>query len=454
MERLLICNAQIVNEGHIIQGDVLIEHDRIIAVGDVSAPGIKPEQVLDADGKFLLPGMIDNYVHFREPGMTLVADLASESSAAVAGGVTSFLDSPDLVSGTRTLQAIEEKKQLAQGRARANFGFYLGAGKDNLEIIKSLDPQVACGVNVYLGCNVENDVRLLDDIESVESVFRDSPVIVTAHCEDMPTILENEESYRSIYAERIPMEFHPTIRSEEACLISTELALELAKRHETRLHLMHISTATQVELLSDDDLAEKKVTAEVCPQYLHFCDEDYATHGSLIKYDPAIKSAEDRAALIQGLLDGHLDVVGSGHAPHSMERKQHRSYFEVPSGIPMVQYALLTLLENYHDGIFSMELIAQKTSHAPADLFNIRERGYIREGYWADLVLVDVDKGGVATHSSSLSRCGWTPFDGYKFRSSIAATIVNGQLAWLDGRLQNIKPAGVALAYDRTNPAL
>lgn len=449
MERLLICNAQIVNEGSITAGDVLIEHGRIVAVGDISAPDIKCDQVLDAAGKFLLPGMIDNYVHFREPGMTLIADMASESSAAVAGGITSFLDSPDLASGTRTLQALEEKQQLAQGRARANYGFYLGAGRDNLEVIKTLDPRLACGVNVYLGCNIENDVRLLDDTDGVESVFKNSPIIVTAHCEDMPTILENEESYRSIYAEQIPVEFHPVIRSEAACLVSTELALELAKKHDTRLHLMHISTAVQMELLSEDALSEKRITAEVCPQYLHFSDEDYATHGALIKYNPAIKTAEDRAALIQGLLDGHLDVVGSGHAPHSLESKQSRSYFEVPPGMPMVQCALLTLLENYHDGIFSMELIAEKTSHAPAELFNILERGYIREGYWADLVLVDVEKGGVATNSSSLSRCGWTPFDGYKFRSSITATLVNGELVWLDGRLQNIKPAGVALEYDR-----
>ena len=449
MERLLIRNAQIVNEGCITEGDVLIEQGRISAIGSASAVGLKDSQIIDAAGKFLLPGMIDNYVHFREPGMTLIADMASESSAAVAGGVTSFLDSPDSVGGTRTLQALEDKKQRAQGRSSANFGFYLGAARDNLELIKTLDPQLACGVNVYLGCNVENDARLLDDMDSVECVFRDSPLIVAAHCEDMPIILENEESYRSIYADRVPLEFHPTIRSEAACIASTELALELAKKYETRLHLMHVSTATQVELLSDAVLSEKRITAEVCPQHLHFSEEDYAAYGALIKYDPAIKTAEDRAGLIQGVLDGHLDVVGSGHAPHSLEQKQNRSYFEIPSGIPMVQYALLTLLENYHDGIFPMELIAQKTSHAPADIFNIHQRGYIREGYWADLVLVDVNKGGVATHSSSLSRCGWTPFDGYKFRSTIAATIVNGQLVWSDGRFQGIRPAGIALEYDR-----
>lgn len=449
MERLLIRNAQIVNEGCITEGDVLIDQGRIAAIGSVSAAGLKDSQIIDAEGKFLLPGMIDNYVHFREPGMTLIADLASESAAAVAGGVTSFLDSPDLVSGTRTLQALEDKKQRAQGRSMANFGFYLGAAKNNLELIKTLDPRVACGVNVYLGCNFENDARMLDDIDSIEQVFRDSPLLIAAHCEDMPIILENEESYRSIYADRIPLEFHPTIRSEAACLVSTELALDLAGQYDTRLHIMHVSTAAQVELLSDADLSEKRITAEVCPQHLHFSEEDYATHGALIKYDPAIKTAEDRAGLIQGLLDGHLDVVGSGHAPHSWEQKHERSYFEIPSGIPMVQYTLLTLLENYHDGIFSMELIAQKTSHAVADIFNIHERGYIREGYWADLVLIDVNKGGMATHSGSLSRCGWTAFDGYKFRSTIAATVVNGQLVWFDGRFQGIRPVGMALEYDR-----
>ncbi|PIE00608.1 MAG: dihydroorotase [Thiothrix nivea] len=449
MERLLIVNARIVNEGHITEGDVLIEGGRIAAIGGAFAADIRQEQVLDAKGQFLLPGMIDHYVHFREPGETLIADMAAESAAAVAGGVTSFLDSPDLVSGTRTLAALEEKVQLATGRARANFGFYLGAGRDNLELIQSLDPCSACGINIYLGCDTENDERLLDDRESIEAVFRDAPLIVCAHCEDMPTIIENEEGYRNIYAEQVPLEFHPVIRSESACMIATRLALELAGQYDTRLHIMHVSTAAQLELLSEAELAEKKITAAVCPQHLHFSDEDYATCGALIKYNPAIKTAEDRAALIQGLLDGRLDVVGSGHAPQLLEQKQNQGYFDTPSGIPMVQYSLLTLLENYHDGIFSMPLIAQKTSHAPAEIFNIHKRGYIREGYWADLVLVDVERGGVATHSNSLSRCGWTPFDGYKFRSTIASTLVNGQLVWHDGRIQDIRPGGLALEYDR-----
>ncbi|MEZ5534375.1 MAG: amidohydrolase family protein [Thiolinea sp.] len=452
MDRLLICNARIVNEGHIIEGDVLIENGRITGVGYVSASGVTKEQTLDADGKFLLPGMIDHQVSFREPGMTLIADMASESCAAVAGGVTSFLDLPDAVDGTGTPEAIEEKKQLAKGRSRANFGFYMGAVRENPDLIAALDPRKVCAVNVYMGGD-DSENRLLDDAEILESVFKSSPVIVAAHCEDMPTILENEESYRSIYDDNVPLEFHPTIRSEAACVLSAELALDLAAQYETRLHLMQVSTAAEVELLSDALLSEKKVTAGVSVPFLHFSDEDYASRGALIKNNPAIKTAEDRAGLIQALMDGRLDVAGSGHTPQDWERKNSGNYFAIPSGMPMVQCGLLTLLENYHDGIFSLELIAQKTSHSVADLFDIHERGYIREGCWADLVLVDVEKGRVATHGSSLSRCGWTPFDGYKFRSTIASTIVNGQLVWHDGRIQDIKPGGMALEYDRAGPA-
>lgn len=415
MDRLLICNARIVNEGHITEGDVLIEGGRITAIGDVFAADIKKDQILDANGRFLLPGMIDDQVYFREPGMTLIADMASESCAAVAGGVTSFLDLPDAVDGTGTLAAITEKKQLAQGRSQANYGFYLGAVRENAELIETLDPLQVCAVNVYMGGDV-NENRLLDDAEMLEHVFQHAPVLVAAHCEDMPTILENEESYRSIYDDRVPLEFHPIIRSEAACVLATEMALDLAGRYDTRLHLLHVSTAAELELLSDERLSEKNITAEVSVPFLHFCDEDYASRGALIKNNPAIKTAEDRASLIQALLEGCLDVVGSGHTPQDRALKNNNNYFEIPAGMPMVQCGLLTLLENYHDGIFSMELIAQKTSHAVADLFDIRDRGYIREGYWADLVLVDVDNGRVATHSNSLSRCGWTPFDGYKFR--------------------------------------
>ncbi|MEZ5479008.1 MAG: dihydroorotase [Thiolinea sp.] len=447
MGRLLISNAKIVNEGQITEGDVLIEQGRIAAIG--VTPTRPEDQVLDAAGRYLLPGMIDSQSNYREPGLPLLADMASESQAAVAGGVTSFLDLPDSVNGTTTLEQLQEKQQLAQGVLMPISAFIWGASRDNIELIAALEPDQACAINVYMGGDV-HDVRLLDDPDVLEQLFNRSPLMVAVHCEDMPTILENEESYRGIYGDSIPVEFHPVIRSEEACQMSSRFALELAGRCGTRLHVMQVSTAQEVEMLSDAGLDNKNISADVCAHFLHFADEDYAAKGALLKTNPAIKTAEDRAGLIQGLMDGRLDLVSSGHAPQDWEQKQEHSYFSIPSGMPMVQHALLAVLENYHSGIFSLEFIAEKTSHAVAELFDIQERGYIREGYWADLVLVDVESGGMATHSNSLSRCGWTPFDGYKFRSSIAATLVNGQLVWREGRLQDKGAVGQALLYRRS----
>lgn len=446
MKQLLICNAKIVNEGHIVEGDVLIEGGRIAAVGNGFAS--RAANVIDAEGRYLLPGMIDSQVSFCEPGMTVVADIASESCAAIAGGVTSYLDLPDAVQGTSSPDQISEKQKLAQGRSRANYGFYFGAIRDNIDLIPSLSLKQACAVSVFLGGDGA-DPRLLDDPEVVEQVFARSPLLVTAHCEDMPTILENEESYRSIYADNIPLEFHPIIRSDEACALSTEFVISLAKRHETRLHLMQVSSAREMDLLSDD-ADEQQITAAVGAAFLHFSDADYEAKGNLLKSYPSIKSEEDRASLIQGLMESRLDMVNSGHNPRDLQQKQSRSYFDTPAGMPLVQHGLLTMLENYHDGIFSLEFIAEKTSHSVANRFDILERGFIREGYWADLVLADVEQGQVVTESNSLSRCGWTPFDGYRFRSVIAATIVNGELVWADGKLKDTAPVGMALEYDRS----
>lgn len=445
MSSLLIVNANLVNEGQVTAADVLVRDGRIEAIGShLSASGVP---VLDAAGRHLLPGMIDDQVHFREPGLTHKADMASESRAAVAGGITSFMDMPNTIPNALTSALLKEKKQLAAGRSVGNYAFYLGASNDNLEAIKVLNPQDACGVKVFMGASTGN--MLVDDPEVLEQIFTHSPTLIAAHCEDTPTILENEESYRSIYGDEIPFALHPVIRSEEACYKSSSLAMELAKRCDTRLHILHISTAREAEMFSDAALADKRITAEACVHFLHFADEDYASKGALIKCNPAIKTAEDRAGIIQALLDGRLDVIGTDHAPHTWEEKQNRSYFKAPSGLPLVQHALQTVLEHYHDGIFTLEFIVEKTSHAVAQMFDIKERGYIREGYWADLVLVDLDKPVVATHASSLSRCGWTPFDGYEFRSSIAATLVNGQLVWQDGKLLEVAPAGMALEFAR-----
>ncbi|OQX08189.1 MAG: dihydroorotase [Thiothrix lacustris] len=445
MSSLLIVNANLVNEGQITAADVLIRNGRIETIGHhLSAPGV---EVLDAAGRHLLPGMIDDQVHFREPGMTHKADMVTESRAAVAGGITSFMDMPNTIPNALNSALLNDKKVLAAGRSMGNFAFYLGASNDNLEAIKALNPKDACGVKVFMGASTGN--MLVDDPEVLEQIFLHAPTLLAAHCEDTPTITENEESYRSIYGDNIPFYLHPVIRSEAACYKSSSMAMELAKRCGTRLHILHISSAKEAEMFSDLDLKDKRITAEACVHFLHFADEDYASKGALIKCNPAIKTAEDRAGIIQALLDGRLDVIGTDHAPHTWEEKQNPSYFKAPSGLPLVQHAMQTVLEHYQDGIFTLEFIVEKTSHAVAQMFNIKDRGYIREGYWADLTLVDLDKPHIATHANSLSKCGWTPFDGYEFRSSIAATVVNGQLVWQDGKLLDVAPNGVALEFDR-----
>ena len=445
MSSLLIVNAQLVNEGRIVEGDVYIENGRIEAIGALSA---KPAtQVLDAQGCYLLPGMIDDQVHFREPGLTEKGGLFTESRAAVAGGITSFMDMPNTIPATLSNELLQEKHQLAQGRSLANYGFYLGASSENIELIKSLDVQLACGVNVFVGSSCAS--KLVDDPEVLREILTSSPVLVTPHCEDMPMIAENEESYRSIYGDAMPFELHGVIRSDEACYIAAERLIEVATACNTRVHILHISSAKELELFSAGPIAEKLITAEVCPHYLHFSDEDYAAKQGLLKCNPAIKTTEDRAALIQALLDGHLDIIGSAHAPHLLAEKQGLGYFKTPAGMPMVQDALLSLLENYHDGIFSLEFIVEKTSHAVVELFNIKERGFIREGYWADLVLLDLEQSSLASNASSLAKCAWTPYDTYNFRSRIATTIVNGEIVWHEGKLLERSPLGQALNFKR-----
>lgn len=445
MSSLLIVNAQLVNEGRIVEADVYINEGRIEAIGALT--GRAASQVLDAQGRYLLPGMIDDQVHFREPGLTNKGDLITETRAAVAGGVTSFLDMPNTEPPTLSNELLKEKHQLAAGRSLANYGFYLGASSENIELIKSLDVQLACGVNVFVGSSCAS--KLVDDPDVLREILTSSPVLVAAHCEDMPLIAENEESYRSIYGDAVPFELHGVIRSDEACYQAAARLIEVAHECQARVHILHISSAKELELFSAASMAEKLITAEVCPHYLHFSDEDYASQQGLLKCNPAIKTIEDRAALIQGLLEGHLDIIGSAHAPHLFTEKQGSNYFKTPAGMPMVQDALLSLLENYQDGIFSLEFIVEKTSHAVAQLFSIQERGFIREGYWADLVLVDLERPHLASQAQALAKCAWTPYDGYQFRSSIAATLVNGELVWYEGRLLERSPTGQALQFIR-----
>ncbi len=451
MSTLLILNGKIVNDNSIIESDIYIRNGRIEKIGkDLSS--MKVLHVLDLKGKYLLPGMIDANVHCREPGKTEKGDFSYESKAAVAGGVTTFFDMPDTLPTTTDFQALGDKIKLAAEKSLANYSCYLGATNDNLEVIKALDPDLHCGVKICLG-----DRRggvLVDKPEIIEQIFVHSPVLIAAHCEDMPSIIENEESYRQIYGDDIPFELHPKIRSEEACFKSSSMMVELARAHDSRLHLLHLSTAKELELLSGQALNEKRITAEVCYPYLEFSDEDYVNEkkpkqGALIKSNPAIKTVVDRAALFQGLMDDHLDTIASGHAPCDWMDKSG-SYFDVVQGMPLLQYALPSLLEHYHDGIFSLEFIAQKTSHAVAELFGIKDRGYIREGYWADLVAVDIDKPFIARHEDVLSKSAWTPFYGNEFRSSVYATIVNGNLVYINDTVRLDSEKGMQIEFNRS----
>ena len=432
MGTLLILNAKIVNENTIVESDIYIRSGRIEKIGkDLSA--MKVSNVLDVKGKYVLPGMIDDQVHFREPGKEQKGNIKSESRAAVAGGVTTFFDMPNTIPHVLNSEILEEKMAIAEHSSIANYSFYHGSSNDNLENIKIIDPLSCCGLKVFMGST--NGSVLIDDRDTLSEVFKSAPLLVATHCEDTPTIVENQENYRQIYGDDVPIALHPKIRSEEACFISTSLAIELAKMHDTRLHVLHISTAKEAELFSDLPVKEKRITNEVCEHYLTFSDEDYETKGSLIKCNPSIKTAIDRAALFQGLLEGTLDTIGTDHSPHLLSEKVG-NYFDIPAGIPSVQYVLPSLLEHYQDGIFSLELIAEKTSHAVAEIFNIKERGYIREGYWADLVVIDLEKGFTADKKGVISKCAWTPYEDFEFRSSVHATLVNGDLVYVNGKVR------------------
>jgi dihydroorotase len=428
---LLIKNAAVVNDGEILERDVRIRAGRIEAVGpDLSArPGAR---VIDAGGRHLFPGFIDDQVHFREPGLTHKGDIASESAAAVAGGITSFMDMPNVSPPTLTRDALAAKYRLADGRAQANFAFYLGASNANVDEISRLEPGEACGVKVFMGASTGN--MLVDDPAALEKIFATAPVLIATHCEDSPTIRSNEAEFRKRYGDQVPMSAHPLIRSAEACYKSSSLAVDLARRHSARLHVLHLTTARELELFDAGPTAEKSVTAEVCVHHLFFDDSRYDELGTRIKCNPAIKTAADREGLLDGLLQGRIDVIATDHAPHTLEEKG-RPYFDAPAGLPLVQHALLSLLEHYHDGRLPLELIVSKTSHTVAELFGIADRGYIREGYWADLVMVNLAGETPVSDDGVLYRCGWSPFEGYRFRSSIDLTVVNGKVAYEDGAL-------------------
>lgn len=444
MPSLLIRNATLVNEGQIQEGDIHIKEGRIEQIGS-DLGHIQAEKTIDANGKMAMPGMIDDQVHFREPGFTHKGDIASESAAAIAGGITSYMEMPNCNPLTITPEALADKYTTAAQKSLANYAFYFGASNDNIEHIKSLDPNSCCGVKVFMGASTGN--MLVDKRETLEQIFEFSPVLIATHCEDTPTILANEKKYQEKYGDDIPIECHPEIRSVEACYASSSLAIELAKKYGSKLHVLHLTTAKELDQFTPGPLANKQVTAEVCVHHLFFNQNDYANKGNLIKCNPAIKSQQDQEALIQAVLNDTIDIIATDHAPHTWEEKQ-QPYVKAPAGLPLVQYALPSLLEHYHNGIFSLELIVNKICHAPAERFDLVERGYLREGYWADITLVDLSGGNTVKKEDVLSKCGWSPFEEYSFRSRIDATIINGVVMYQNGSILSDQK-GMALAYNR-----
>lgn len=430
----LLKSATIVNEGKQILADILIKNGIIEKIaGNISTE--ENIQVIDLEGKFVLPGCIDDQVHFREPGLTHKADIASESKAAVAGGITSFMEMPNTVPNALTQKLLQDKYEIAARSSSANYSFFMGASNDNLEEVLRTDARNVCGVKIFMGSSTGN--MLVDNEQTLEHLFRNvPPMLIATHCEDENTIRSNIEKYRAIYGENIPIELHPIIRDEDACYISSSLAVKMAKKFNTRLHVLHISTEKEIALFDNSIPLEKKmITAEACIHHLWFSDEDYAEKGNLIKWNPAVKKASDRAAIFQAVLDNKIDVIATDHAPHTLEEKQ-QSYFNAPSGGPLVQHALQAMLEKMEQGMISIERIVEKMAHAPAILFHIEKRGFIREGYFADLVVVD-KKQTTVTRDALLYKCGWSPFEGTTFSYTIDKTFVNGNLVYAGGKISS-----------------
>ena len=445
MNRTLFTNATLVNEGRRFEADLLVEDGRIARIATaIAAPA--GAQVVDANGAWLLPGMVDDQVHFREPGLTHKGNIHSESRAAVAGGVTSFMDMPNTRPPTVNNEELENKLAIAARSAAANYGFYFGATNDNIDAIRSLDPARACGVKVFMGSSTGN--MLVDDDDTLAAIFRDAPVVIATHCESTPMIEARLAVALQQWGNEIPVSEHPKIRSVEACYASTEKAVSLAREHGARLHVLHISTARELELFEAGPVEGKAITAETCIHFLHFNDSDYARHGNLIKCNPAVKSAADQAALLAGLRDGRLDIIATDHAPHTLEEKAETDYRKAPSGLPLVQDVLLASLELVHSGELSLEQVVTLAMHNPARRFRVRERGFLREGWFADLVLVSPHGGTDITRERVLSRCGWSPFEGRRFTSRIEGVWVNGALAF-DGEQVIEHGAAMALAYER-----
>lgn len=442
--KTLITGARVINEGRIVEKDVLVENEFISALLP-SGSRVSADRVIEATGKFLLPGVIDDQVHFREPGLTHKGDLYTESRAAVAGGVTSFMEMPNTQPQTITQELLEAKFRRAAEVSPANFSFYMGATNENLEELLKTNPRTTCGIKVFMGASTGN--MLVDNPETLRAIFAQAPTLVAVHCEDETTIRKNTARYRGEFGDDIPVYLHPAIRSAEACFLSSSLAVSLAREYGTRLHVLHLSTARELELFETGlPIEEKRITAEVCVHHLWFTDADYSTRGPLIKWNPAIKSAADRDALWKALIDDRLDVVATDHAPHSLEEKQN-PYTSCPSGAPMVQHSLAAMLEMSAQGRITLEKVVEKMCHAPARLFRIDRRGFIREGYYADLVLVDPMAPWTVNRENVLYKCGWSPLEGTTFSHRVTHTWVNGHLVWDNGRLDDSR-RGMRLEFN------
>lgn len=441
----LIKNARIVNEGEVFEGDLLIEDGRIAKIDTSIGPKSANVHVIDAEGKYLIPGVIDDQVHFREPGLTHKGDIYSESRAAVAGGITSFMEQPNTKPAATTVEELEKKYQRAAQVSLANYSFNMGASNDNLEELKKVSKRDVAAIKIFMGSSTGN--MLVDQQKTLEGIFQLDQQLIT-HCEDEQTIRTNLEKAKAQYGEDIPMAMHPVIRSEEACYLSSSTAVELAKKYNSRLHVFHISTAKETELFTNKiPLEQKRITSEVCVHHLWFDDSQYDEKGSLIKWNPAVKTAEDRDGLWKALLDGRLDVVATDHAPHTLEEKSNK-YLNAPSGGPLVQHALPAMMERVHDGVWDIATMVEKMCHNPAILFRMEDRGYIREGYHADLVLLEPNRPWKVSKENILYKCQWSPFEGTVMKSKVTHTFVNGHLAYKDGKFDESQ-LGERLLFNR-----
>lgn len=446
MKSVLIKNAKIVNEGTIFEGDVLIENEFIVEIAETISAKSSATKIINAEGNYLIPGAIDDQVHFREPGLTHKGNIASESRAAVAGGITSFIEMPNTNPQSTTIELLEEKFKIASENSVANYSFMFGGTNDNLEEILKVNPKTVAGLKLFLGSSTGN--MLVDNEEVLEKIFSSTPLLISVHCEDEETIKNNLAKYKEEYGDDIPMKFHHLIRSEEACYISSSKAIELAKKTGARLHVFHLSTAKEMKLFTNKiPLEEKKITAEVCIHHLWFTNEDYDKKGSLIKWNPAVKTQADKDALWEALLDDRIDVIATDHAPHTLEEKKN-PYTSAPSGGPLVQHAVVAMFEAFHQGKISVEKIVEKMAHNPAKLFKIEKRGFIKEGYYADLAIVNAGLPWSVKKENILYKCGWSPFEGFTFKSRITHTFVNGELVYNNFKVKDTSK-GMRLEFDR-----